>query len=217
MNYGRRMTRPTDDALAVASESRWDDKRSRLQAAHVRPLNDLVRMWRVREPGSLIPWFDPDDAGVDARVLVLMEAPGPATVRPGGSNFCSEDNSDGTARTLRRLREEAGLPRLSLVKWNIVPWAMHGPDGRWRAPQQADLVAARPALAELMRTLPKLRLVVAMGQPACNGLMAHLTAGPIVDLPLVLAVPHPSQRNTVGRTQAEQRIRHALAFARTLS
>ena len=78
-------------------------------------------------------------------------------------------------------------------------------------------MAARPALAELIQALPKLRLVIAMGKPACNGLMAHLTAGPIVDPPLVLAVPHPSQRNTVGRTQAEQRIRHALAYARTLS
>lgn len=53
-----------------------------------------------------------------------------------------------------------------------------------------------------------------MGQPACNGLKAYRTAQPIVDPPLVLAVPHPSQRNTVGRTQAEQRVRRALAYAR---
>ena len=204
------------DPPAIESESLWEDKRSRLQAEHVRPLNNLVMAWRTQDPSALIPWFDPDDGGADAPVLVLMEAPGPATVRPGGSNFCSEDNSDGTARTLRRLREEVELPRHGYLKWNIVPWAVHGPDGHWRAPQQTDLVAAHPALAELMQTLPKLRLVIAMGQPACNGLMAYLAAQPILDPPLVLAVPHPSQRNTVGRTQAEQRICHALAYARTL-
>lgn len=217
MLYGQPMSRSASDSTSTVSESLWPDKRLRVDADHVRPLNELVRAWRAREPQALVPWFDPDDGGVQASVLVLMESPGPATVRPGGSNFCSEDNSDGTARTFRRLREEATLPRAGYLKWNIVPWAVHGPDGQWRAPLQSDLAAARPALAQLMQALPNLRLVIAMGQPACNGLMGYLTSQPVIDPPLILAVPHPSQRNTVGRTQAEQRIRNALAFARGLS
>ena len=211
------MNRPVGVVPSIASVQLWERKRARLSTDHVRPLNEKVAAWRLRDPAALIPWFDPDDGGVDAPVLVLMEAPGPGTVRPGGSNFCSEDNNDGTARTLRRLREQAALPRGSYLKWNIVPWAVHHPDGRWRAPQQADLLAARPALAELMQTMTRLRLVIAMGQPACNGIMGFLTSQPIFDPPLVLAVPHPSQRNTANRDDAEQRITHALHYARNFS
>lgn len=126
----------------------WEDKWSRLPAELVRPLNDLVKTWRTRDRPLLTPCFD-------APVLVLVEAPGPATVRPGGSNSCSADTSDSKARTLRRLREQVAPPRHGHMKWNIVPWALHGTDGRWRAPPQADLVVACPALAELMQTLLK--------------------------------------------------------------
>lgn len=149
--------------------------------------------------------------------MVLMEAPGPRTVCEGGSQFCSEDNADGTARAFAELRRQSGLARGDYLKWNIVPWAVHAADGHWAAPRESDLAAARPALAQLMGKLRRLRLVITMGQPACAGFMSYLTSGPISDPPVVLAVPHPSPRNARGKQQAAQRIRSALEYADELT
>ena len=194
----------------------WAGKRARLGQAHVAPLNSFVRSWRSVDLARLVPWFDPDDGGIRARVLVLMEAPGPGTVRAGGSGFCSEDNPDGTARTFAGLRAAAGLSRQDYVRWNVVPWAVHDATGAWCAPTAADLEGARPALAQLLDALPGLELVVVMGQRALAGYTRYATLStPIRVLP-VLATPHPSQRNTHGRAEALLRIGNALGCAAEL-
>lgn len=197
----------------MSTDPGWEGKRARLGQGHVAPLNALVRAWRGAGAGRKVPWFDPDDGGTGARVLVLMEAPGPGTVRAGGSGFCSEDNPDGTARTFAALRAEAGLDRRDYVRWNVVPWAVHDATGTWCAPTAADLEHARPALAQLLAALPRLRLVVVMGQRALVGYTRHATlSAPVRALPL-LATPHPSQRNTHARAEALVRIGNALACA----
>ena len=194
----------------------WESKRARIGQAHVAPLNSLVLEWRSADLARQVPWFDPDDGGTGARVLVLMETPGPGTVRAGGSGFCSEDNPDGTARTFRALRAAAGLARRDYVRWNVVPWAVHDATGAWTAPTAVDLEDARPALAQLLGALPELRLVVVMGQRALAGYTRHVTLGvPVRALPL-LATPHPSQRNTHARAEALLRIGNALACAAQL-
>src|SRR3954452_19365581 len=80
-------------------------KLSLLQARHVAPLTAFVERLRVEHGGSeSVPWFDPTEAGVHARILALLEAPGPkatgaAGPRPKvkGSGFISADNDDPTA------------------------------------------------------------------------------------------------------------------------
>lgn len=114
----------------MTGDQSWrDEKLAALDRAHVRPLNDLVRRWRRRWPERTIPWFDPDDGGIEATVLLLMEAPGPRTAAAGNDGFCSEDNDDPTARTVRTVRASAGLPRVRYVKWNIVPRCWMGKAG----------------------------------------------------------------------------------------
>lgn len=86
----------------------------------------LVARRIVDAPNFLVPHFDPADAdaGVDARVLFLLEAPGPMTNagnRRPGSGFISVDNNDGTAASILTLRNEADLHEGAL-HWNIVPW-----------------------------------------------------------------------------------------------
>ena len=177
------------------------------------PLNDLTRRWRQQDVARRIPWFDPDGGDTNARVLVLMEAPGPGTVRDGDSGFCSEDNDDATAATLHELRHRSGLPRGAYVRWNIVPWAVYAPDGHWRAPTDQDLVQAAPALGELLAALPELRLVICMGAKALTGFMRHITLTDNLTPPVILGVPHPSQRNTRSRAEALTRIENALRVA----
>ena len=82
----------------------------------VAPLNNWVRDLRNRlGPNAIIPWFDPWDGGSKAKILWLLEAPGPkATRERGGSGFISCNNNDGTAQNTWETREAAGVSR-SLV------------------------------------------------------------------------------------------------------
>jgi len=186
-------------------------KRSRVDEAHVAPLNDLVRSWRTG--GRFVPWVDPDGGGTGSRVLVLMEAPGPATVAAGDLGFSSEDNADPTARTFRELREASGLARGEYLRWNVVPWALRDARGRHRPPRVDDLVEAEPALRAVVGALPQLRVVVAVGAPALTGVMRLLTLEEPPRLLPVLGVPHPSLRNGHRREETRRRILVALRTA----
>lgn len=191
-----------------------EDKLARIGEPHVRVLNRMVEEWRQGPDGPrVVPWFDPDGGGVRARVLVLMESPGPQTVRAGRAGFSSEDNADPTAAALRRARSGAGLARLDYVRWNVVPWPLYDAAGRRRAPLVADLDEARPALRGLFDALGRLELVVAVGAPALSGVMRLLTLDRVVPLVPVLGVPHPSPRNARLRAESITRLENALARA----
>lgn len=188
-----------------------EDKRVRVDEPHVAPLNDLVRSWRRED--RFVPWADPDGGGTAARVLVLMEAPGPATVAAGDLGFSSEDNPDPTARIFKALREESGLARGDYLRWNVVPWALRDAEGRHRPPRVEDLAEAGPALQDLVGALPELRVVVTFGAPALTGMMRLLTVEEPPRLLPVLGVPHPSLRNGHRRAETRQRILVALRTA----
>ena len=194
-----------------SAETPVPSKRARVDQPHVAPLNALVRGWR--SGGRFVPWVDPDGGGTGARVLVLMEAPGPATVAAGERGFSSEDNPDPTARVFKGLREESGLARGDYLRWNVVPWALRDADGRHRPPRVEDLVEAEPALRELVGSLPELRVVVTFGAPALTGMMRLLTVEYPPRLLPVLGVPHTSLRNGHRRAETRQRILVALRAA----
>jgi hypothetical protein len=73
--------------------------------------------------GAFVPEFDPGEAGICARVLFLLEAPGPKT-NPvnGGSGFISVDNNDQGAENFWRFHEAAGIAEVEAVHWNTVGW-----------------------------------------------------------------------------------------------
>jgi hypothetical protein len=74
------------------------------------PSTQPLRAWREellsrrsrREPDVSVPHFDPAEAGVAARVLVLLESRGPKADAGAGSGFVSVDNNDATAATAWR-------------------------------------------------------------------------------------------------------------------
>lgn len=109
-----------------------------------------------------IPTIDPADAGIEARVLLLMEAPGPMTnaanAKPG-SGFISSDNNDPTAENLWRARRSAGLIDGTLL-WNVVPWYL-GPANK--KPTMVDLRDGASPLRGLIALLPELHTVVTLG------------------------------------------------------
>ncbi len=59
----------------------------------------------IRAMHGPTPDFDPADGGTAARVLLLLETPGPAIGRTG---FVSLDNATGTSANLRRFLAAGG-------------------------------------------------------------------------------------------------------------
>jgi hypothetical protein len=113
-----------------------------------------------------VPDFDPFDGGTGALVLFLFEKPGPMSIdaRFGsryGSGFMSRDNDDPAAEATYQFLNAAGLPRTTTVLWNTVPW--------WNGSRKIipdELRAGAQCVSRLIGLLPKLRVVVLVGQKA---------------------------------------------------
>jgi uracil-DNA glycosylase len=133
------------------------------------PLTDWVdRLITTRSAAGLpaeVPYADPLDAGIEARVLIILEAPGPMTnaFNPvPGSGFISSDNDDATAENLWLARRQSGLIDGVLI-WNAVPWYL-GPTKR--KPRVAEKREGGEILRELIQMLPELHTVVPLGDHA---------------------------------------------------
>lgn len=198
-----------------------DQKIARLQEPHVAPLTAFVERLRLAwGGGEAVPWFDPTEAGVAARILVLLEAPGPRATGAGGprpasagSGFVSSDNNDQSAANMWQLLREAGIDRgRDLATWNVVPWYV-GDGSQIRAITVRDMDEARAALHELMGLLPDLRAVVLLGKKAEK---AWYRASPASTLP-VISAPHPSPLSLNGRPARRQEILDALVTAAGLA
>ncbi len=160
-------------------------------------------------PDRDVPDVDPNDGGTEARLLILLETPGP---RIGRTGIVSADNPSGTARNLRGFLGEAGLPRHERVIWNAVPWVIHG-GGPNRAPRAGEI---RDGLAELpgfLGHLPRLRVAVLAGRVAGMAADAVAATRPGV---AVLRMPHPSPTYVCTSPDVPRRIAAALAEAAAL-
>ncbi len=147
---------PGRGALAEGEEAAR--RRALLTAPHMRPLGAYVRALNAQGRGWT-PDFDPCDGGVRARLLLLLEKPGPGL----HSGFVSRDNDTPTGRTIRRFMLEAGLPRDGMAIWNLVPW--------WNGTmtvRRAESRAGAAALPGLLALLPDLHCVVLAGRLARN-------------------------------------------------
>lgn len=163
-------------------------RRGLLEQPHMRPLTKMIAAFRDEGRGY-VPDMDPLDGGVRARLLFLMEKPGPMTA-PGetgrqGSGFISRDNDDQTAAAIFAFMNAAGIPRDQTLLWNAIPWW----NGTIRiVPQEwRDGLVRLEALTSL---LPELRGVVLVGKKAERA-RAFLTERGFP----VWASAHPSPRN----------------------
>lgn len=181
-------------------------RRAMADAPHVRPLRALAGTIAA-ERGAAVPDPDPLDGGVEARLLLLLETPGPSIGRTG---FVSRDNATGTAANLFRFLREAGIARRDTLIWNAVPWVIHAPGALNRSPRRAEAAAAASYFAPLLALLPRLAVVVAAGR------FAQAAAAPLAalrpDLPVV-PIPHPSPTYVCTAPSVSERIRAGLEQA----
>ena len=159
---------------------------------HVRPLNELVDDERKRD-GKRIPYFDPDGAGENARLLCLLQDPGKEALN---SDRVSMSNEDPTARMLAKC---FGAVRDQTVLWNAYPWPLRG------LKLSEEKKPATIFLEKVLERLPKLEVVALMGNRAWElwpkvqpWLLNRGRWIPVVHM------PHPSARATqaAGKKQA---------------
>lgn len=181
------MPGPCGGPRALKSLELRELRLSRIQEPHVAPLQTLIDQLRAtRARPSDVPTFDPCDGGIDAEILLLLEAPGPRAVETG---FISINNPDGTAANLYGLLEEAGIDRGQILMWNVVPWYLGNKDrSKIRPATCKDIVAASPHLAALVRVLHNLKACVLFGKKAQA---AEPLLRAIADIPIIPS-PHPS-------------------------
>ena len=170
---------------SLADPAELAARRAMVDAPHLRPLRDLAQKIAA-ERGAPVPDPDPLDGGVRARLLLLLETPGPSIGRTG---FVSRDNATGTAANLFRFLAEAGLSRGDTLIWNAIPWVIHAPGALNRAPRRAEARAAAAYVEPLLALLPRLAVVVPAGRFAAQAAAPLSELRP--DLPVV-PVPHPS-------------------------
>jgi hypothetical protein len=201
----------TDEPRTNREPAEVRRKLSLLQEPHVAPLTAFVERLRGARPGAAIPYFDPTEAGLEAPILMLFEAPGRRSALEAGSGFVSPDNNDQTAQNMWRLLREVGMDRQrDVVTWNVVPWYL-GDGTKIRAWRPADLEEAREATGELLSILGKVRVAVLFGKAAAkawNALSLDLTA---------IEAPHPSPQNLNIHPEGRDKIRAALLEARALA
>jgi len=168
------------------------------------PSVQSLRAWAralEQDRGVTVPQFDPAEAGVNARVLFVLEAPGPMTnagnVRPG-SGFISVDNDDATAAFLWKCRAAAGLSE-GVLHWNIVPWYLGAASVK---PNPAERRQGAAYLKELMTLLPYLIVVVLCGRHAQRGWRDGV-APDLPNGPTVLETWHPAKQGVITQEKKD--------------
>lgn len=178
-----------------------------LSGADFLPLEEFRRAIAIRHGPT--PHMDPLDGGTAARILLLLEAPGPTGANP---RFISRDNPTGTARNLTRFLETAGIGRRQVLLWNAVPWIIHAEGARNRAPRADEITAGLSWLPGLLDRLPSLRGVVMAGRVAqrANHLLEEIR--PALKR---VTMPHPSPIYVNTSPSIAMRITTALTEVRT--
>ena len=137
-------------------------RRTLLDAPHIAPLAAYGALLAERL-GKAVPDADPLDGGIDARLLILLETPGPKVL---GTGFVSRDNPDGTAANLFRFLAQAGIARTDTVIWNIVPWLIQMAGERNHNPTRTEVAEGLCHLPDFLDLLPRLELAVVAGRKA---------------------------------------------------
>lgn len=91
----------TDAAKLLGNSDARDARYLQLHEPHIAPLTLFVETLRTQlGPIAGIPYFDPSDGGITAKLLYLLEAPGAKALFSG---FISRNNPDETAKNFFEL------------------------------------------------------------------------------------------------------------------
>lgn len=174
------------------------DKIDRIRVPHVRPLNDLSDTIAdsVGLPHGHVPYVDPDQGGINARLLILLDNPSTKAESGTGSGLLSLDNNDRTARNCREAYERHGVAWSDVVHWNVVPFPVAGMKNGGSTPaERTQSVRWTRALVDLC---PLVETVLLLGEAARDGWRRAAIDSDLYVVPG--KIPHCSDRglNTSG-------------------
>jgi hypothetical protein len=197
-----------DEPKTLRFEHVRQERLSALNAPHIEPLTRFVEALRQQKGDDFhIPFMDPHDAGIHAKVLFLLEAPGPKA-----RDFVSSDNADETAKNIWTMTREVGLDRTACILWNVCPWFV-GSASKIRPVRAAEVRESADALRSLLGQLTDLRCVTLLGRKSQLARATIEQARP--DLPII-QTPHPSpmfvNRKPGNRALVLDGIRQAARF-----
>lgn len=115
---------------------------------------DELRRARGGDP-KCIPRFSRRDGGTEAKCLFLAMTPNKKAVASG---YISRENPDPSARNFTKVHDDADFRREDTISWNIVPW--------YSEDAAKEVQAGLRWLGKLLDLLPKLRVVVLLGETA---------------------------------------------------
>ena len=201
----------TDEPRSNRDPAELERKLALLHEPHVAPLTAFVERLREERGGDdTVPWVDPTEAGVEARILLLLHAPGRKDVLRGdsGSPFVSADNDDHTAHNLWQLLRDARVNRgRDVVTWNAIPWYV---DRKKVGKREAE--EAQPALREFVELLPELEIVLLLG----DDVREAWNEARIPARAVIATAPDPSPVSLNPDRRRRDELREALANARKL-
>lgn len=190
---------PVDEPKSLANHEVRFERVAMLNKAHIAPLTRFVDDLRKNLGLTTeIPYFDPLDGGINAKVLFVLEAPGAKAVASG---FVSRNNPDESARNMFLLLQEAGFNRSETALWNIVPWYI-GTGKKIRPAGLEDIQSGFPYLLQVVDRMSDLKGVVLVGKKA-GKVKHHLTK--LLEIP-VWETYHPSPLFVNNRPENRSRI-----------
>lgn len=141
-------------------------------------------------PHGHIPYVDPDQGGIRARVLVLLDNPSTKAETGTGSGMLSLDNNDRTARNCREAYARHGISWSEVVHRNVVPFPVAGIKNGGST--TAERTRAVRWTREFVDRCPDLDTVLLLGAAARDG---WSRAGIARDLDVLPGkIPHCSNR-----------------------
>lgn len=156
---------------------------------------------------NTLPYFDPLDGGVYAKILILLESPARTVSR---ARYVSRDNPGPAQRNLKSFMEQVGLERRETVIWNLYPWLpdLEKPKASLR---RAQIEEGIEKLITLLPHFPDLATVVFAGRVAQQAMLRVRHAFPDISL---LEMPHPSPLSVCTHPSVRQRILSTLRDAK---
>lgn len=147
---------PRSMASKEFHRAQWESR----YATHVEPINRFVDRLGSRSNAPRPPYVAPLYGGVNAELLNVLRDPGPMTQEGSGSGFICLENDDPTAENMANLLDAVGIPPSRAMLWNAYPWYIN------KAPTSAQLRSGALVFAEVLRLMPKLRVVMLNGRAA---------------------------------------------------
>ncbi|MFI8695980.1 UNVERIFIED_ORG: hypothetical protein EDC92_12448 [Dietzia maris] len=187
-------------------------KHAHLRDEHVAPINALADRVADAEglKRGLVPYVDPQLAGVEATVLALLDNPSTKAEAGTGSGMLSLENNDGTAIRCSSVYNEYGLAPGDVVHWNVAPAPVAGAKNGESSGSERHRGARW--LHELLELLPNLKVVLLMGNNARDGWKRSGLNPAGVLIPD--EVPHPSGKGMANHN-AHLRLHRGLVAAMT--